>query len=231
MYKRQGKAITDAAREAVAAATAGGGWDNEPVRAAAPHAAAINEFITPKNILTLSTNEVDMVYVIPASIIDYRKLMKQVSVAQLVEFLLYVKEVHALVANARSVRTGRLRVGRLCKREHARRAGRPVAGPRLERERHRGHAARDGEQQLPIAVVEAVEGVRGHGVGLGRRVQRWASDGRAATTIFVSNREAKRTIEKRTKTNNPLENKGDNRKTMEHQGNIIDKTAKNMPTT
>merc|ERR1719362_1464731 len=35
-------------------------------------------------------------------------MMRQVSVAQLTEFLLYVKEIHALVADARSARTGRL---------------------------------------------------------------------------------------------------------------------------
>ena len=35
----EGKAIVDSAAEAVAKATAGGGWDNEPVRAAAPYAA------------------------------------------------------------------------------------------------------------------------------------------------------------------------------------------------
>ena len=103
-----GKAITDAAKEAVAAATAGGGWDNEPVRAAAPHAAAINEFITPKNILTLSTDDGDLVYVIRASLIDDRKLMRRVSVAQLTDFFLYVKEVHSLIVDGRAARTGRL---------------------------------------------------------------------------------------------------------------------------
>merc|ERR1711990_673253 len=89
-------------------ASAGGGWDNEPVRAAAPHAAAINPFITPKNILTLSTDEGDLVYVIRASLIDDKALMEKVSVQQLVDFLLYVKEVHSLVVNARSKQSGRL---------------------------------------------------------------------------------------------------------------------------
>merc|ERR1711990_1112567 len=89
-------------------ASAGGGWDNEPVRAAAPHAAAINPFITPKNILTLSTDEGDLVYVIRASLIEDKELMSKVSVDQLVDFLLYVKEVHSLCVNARSERTGRL---------------------------------------------------------------------------------------------------------------------------
>merc|ERR1711990_1261464 len=65
-------------------------------------------FITPKNILTLSTDEGDLVYVIRASLIEDKELMSKVSVDQLVDFLLYVKEVHRLCVNARSERTGRL---------------------------------------------------------------------------------------------------------------------------
>jgi hypothetical protein len=103
-----GRAIVDSAAKAVAQATSGGAWDNEVVRAAAPHAAAINQFITPKNILTLSTDEGDLVYVIRSSLIDDRALMSRVSVQQLVDFLLYVKEVHSLVADARSEKSGRL---------------------------------------------------------------------------------------------------------------------------
>jgi len=103
-----GKTIVESAKAAVAAAMEGGGWNNEAVRAAAPHAAKINRFITEKNILTLSTDDGDLLYVIRASLIDDKKMMKQVSVEELVEFLLYVKEVHSLVCDARSVRTGRL---------------------------------------------------------------------------------------------------------------------------
>ena len=104
----EGKAIVDSAAAAVAKATAGGGWDNEPVRLAAPHADAINPFITPKNIVTLSTSEGDLVYVIRASLIEDKAMMSKVSVEQLVDFLLYVKEVHSLCVNARSAATGRL---------------------------------------------------------------------------------------------------------------------------
>jgi hypothetical protein len=103
-----GRSIVESAEAAVAKAMEGGAWDNEPVRAAAPHAAVINPFITPKNIVTLSTGDGDLVYVIRASLIDDKKMMSKVSVDQLVEFLLYVKEVHSLVVNARSQRTGRL---------------------------------------------------------------------------------------------------------------------------
>ena len=43
-----GKHIVDAAREAVTKATANGGWDNEHVRDAAPHAAVINKYKHPR---------------------------------------------------------------------------------------------------------------------------------------------------------------------------------------
>jgi hypothetical protein len=103
-----GRSIVKSAAEAVTKATAGGGWDNEPVRDAAPHATAINRYITTKNILTLSSDEGNLVYVIRASLINDRELMSRVSVSQLVDFFLYVKEVHSLVANARSERSGKL---------------------------------------------------------------------------------------------------------------------------
>ena len=103
-----GKSIVESAAKAIAEATAAGGWDNEPVRAAAPHAAAINEFISPKNILTLSTAEGDLVYCIRASLVDDKAMMSKVSVDQVVDFFLYAKEVHSLVANARSKQSGRL---------------------------------------------------------------------------------------------------------------------------
>jgi hypothetical protein len=103
-----GKSIVEAAAAAVAKATEGGGWDNEPVRMGAPHAAVINPYITPKNIVSLSTAEGDLVYVIRASLIEDKAMMSKVTVDQLVDFLLYVKEVHSLVLNSRSTRTGRL---------------------------------------------------------------------------------------------------------------------------
>jgi len=103
-----GKPIVTAAAEAVAKAREGGGWDNEPVRAAAPHAAVINPFITPKNIVSLSTADGDLIYVVRASAIADKEMMSKVSVDQLVEFLLYVKEVHSICVNARSEASGRL---------------------------------------------------------------------------------------------------------------------------
>lgn len=103
-----GRSLVDSAAKAHEQATANGGWDNEAVRAAAPHSASINQFITPKNILTLSADNGDLVYVIRASQINDRMLMNRVTVEQMGEFFLYVKEVHNIVANARSLKTGRL---------------------------------------------------------------------------------------------------------------------------
>lgn len=104
-----GKSIVESAAKAVKEAVANGGWDNEVVREAAPHASQINDYITSKNILTLSDDkDGDLIYVIRASAIEDRKMMNTVTVEQMLDFFLYVKEVHNLVANERTLRTGRL---------------------------------------------------------------------------------------------------------------------------
>jgi len=106
----QGKAIVEAAATAYQAATQGGEgtWNNDIVRAAAPHATVINQYVTSQSFVTVSTADGDLVYVIRASLIDDRKLMNEVSVTQLSDFFLYVKEIHHLVANQRSAQSGRL---------------------------------------------------------------------------------------------------------------------------
>jgi hypothetical protein len=104
----RGKRIVDSAREAVEKATANGGWNNDPVRDAAPHANLINPFITPKAVVTTSTEDGDLVYVIRASQINDREMMDRVTVEQVCDFFLYAKEVHNIVANRRSASTGRM---------------------------------------------------------------------------------------------------------------------------
>lgn len=106
----RGRQICDAATKAVQQATIkpDGNWDNEPVNAAAPHGNVINQYMTSKSVLTLSTDEGDLVYTVRASSIDDVLLMDQVSVDQLSDWFLYAKEEHALVANQRSQDTGRL---------------------------------------------------------------------------------------------------------------------------
>lgn len=104
----RGKAVVEAAQQAYKDATAAGGWNNDVVRDNAPHASMINKFITENNIISVSTNEGDLVYIIRASLIDDKTLMNTVSVKQMGEFFMYVKEIHNLVANARTLQQGRL---------------------------------------------------------------------------------------------------------------------------
>lgn len=106
--KGRGKVIVDSAQDAFEQASIGGGWDNEVVRKAAPHADVINKFITSQNIITTSNSDGDLIYVIRASAINDKKMMDVVSVTQLSEFFMYVKEIHNLVANQRSKASGRL---------------------------------------------------------------------------------------------------------------------------
>mmetsp|Transcript_20701 Transcript_20701/g.31139 ORF Transcript_20701/g.31139 Transcript_20701/m.31139 type:complete len:310 (+) Transcript_20701:116-1045(+) len=104
-----GKAIVTAAKEACERAMEEDGkWNNDAVRDAAPHASVINQFITPRNILTVPTESGDLLYVIRASVIDDKGLMNTISVEQMVDFFAYVKEVHSIVADKRSLATGRL---------------------------------------------------------------------------------------------------------------------------
>lgn len=106
--KTKGKNICEAAGAAVAKAQANGGWDNDPVRDAAPHGDIINKYITPKAVITTSTEDGDLVYVIRASQIDDKKLMDNASVEQVCDFFIYAKEVHKIIANQRSATTGRM---------------------------------------------------------------------------------------------------------------------------
>lgn len=103
-----GKAIVDAAGAAVAAATAGGGWDNAPVIKAAPNADKVGKFLTPKSILVLSTKDGDLVSCIRAAAIDSPQMMKAVTEEELIDFFIYAREVNSLVAEARTRKTGRL---------------------------------------------------------------------------------------------------------------------------
>ncbi len=104
----KGRAIVESAKNAIEKATANGGWDNEYVRNAAPHADVINPFITPRAVITTSTEDGDLVYVIRASQINDREMMDKVTIEQVCDFFLYAKEVHNLIANERSAATGRM---------------------------------------------------------------------------------------------------------------------------
>jgi hypothetical protein len=103
-----GKPIVDAACQAVEQATASGGWNNKPVLDAAPNSALISKFLTPVNAISTTSSNNDLVYCIRAGQIDDVGLMEAVSVEELVDFFLYVKEVNAIVCNQRSVETDKL---------------------------------------------------------------------------------------------------------------------------
>ena len=79
-----------------------------PVAAAAPFAEIISPLITPSQIVTLSTADGDLLFAIRASALDDKSLMSQLSVEQLTDFFLYTKEVHSLIADRRSLSSGRL---------------------------------------------------------------------------------------------------------------------------
>lgn len=105
----EGKDICASAAIAVASAvTPEGKWNNAPVRDAAPHAKVVNEYITPSQCLTTTTNTGDLCYCIRAGMIDDVGLMKEVSLQEMTDFFLYAKEVNAIVANRRSEDQDRL---------------------------------------------------------------------------------------------------------------------------
>jgi len=104
----EGKEICDAAMTAYKAATSSGGWDNDPVREAAPNAKVINEYITSNQILTTTSSKGDLVYCVRAGKIDDTSLMSRITVEEMVDFFLYCKEIQSLVANSRSLETERL---------------------------------------------------------------------------------------------------------------------------
>ena len=104
----EGKRICGIAAAAVDHVTSIGTWQNEIVLSSAPHAALITQHITPKNCITTTASTGDLVYCIRAGSIDDVALLKAVSIPQMVEFFLYVKEVNAIVSDMRSAATNKL---------------------------------------------------------------------------------------------------------------------------
>jgi hypothetical protein len=99
-----GRDICASATLAVTEATAvrNGQWDNTNVFARAPYADMIGQYITPANCITTTSRSGQLVYCIRAGSIDDKNLMATVTIDQLVDFFLYVKEVNWQVANLRS---------------------------------------------------------------------------------------------------------------------------------
>jgi hypothetical protein len=105
-----GPRICVAARTAVAAASSPNAvWtDNDRVFDLAPNAAKISPYITPANCITTTSEKGDLVYCIRAGAIADVDLFTAVTVPEMVEFFLYVKEVHALVSDLRSAQSNQL---------------------------------------------------------------------------------------------------------------------------
>ena len=104
----EGKAMCDAATEAYVAATADGGWNNAPIRDAAPSADIVNDYINENTGFTTASSKGDILYCIRAGKIDDNALMSKVSVEDMVNFFLYSKEIIALAANDRSLKNDKM---------------------------------------------------------------------------------------------------------------------------
>mmetsp|Transcript_58743 Transcript_58743/g.95073 ORF Transcript_58743/g.95073 Transcript_58743/m.95073 type:complete len:388 (-) Transcript_58743:185-1348(-) len=104
----EGLPVVTAAAAAIAKATAKGGWDNNPVFEAAPHSSKVGKYITPKQMVVVSTKGGDLVTCIRAATIDSESLMKEVKEQEMVEFFLYAREVNTIIAEKRTRATGRV---------------------------------------------------------------------------------------------------------------------------
>lgn len=104
-----GKAICDAAQSAIAEATAGDKWNNEPVYNSAPFATKINQYLTPKQTITTTTSRNDLIFCICAGKIDDTALMASLdSPDEMTNYFVYSKEVNACVANKRSLESDKM---------------------------------------------------------------------------------------------------------------------------
>lgn len=110
--KSDGKHIVMSAHDAIKAARSGENskkWNNKPVEQAAPHSDRIGKYLTSVQCITTSLpSSNDLVYIVRAGKIDDKALMSSVSVDEMIEFFLYVKEVNAAMADIRSVETDSL---------------------------------------------------------------------------------------------------------------------------
>lgn len=110
----RGQVVCSAARHAVLQATTTGTttWtanNQQNVFLLAPHAAKISPFITPSNCITTSFDgSNDLIYCVRAGAINDVALFQSVTTEEMIDFFLYVKEIHALVCDVRSVTTDRL---------------------------------------------------------------------------------------------------------------------------
>jgi hypothetical protein len=98
-----GKAICDAAHEAVVLATSEGRWNNKPVLERAPCTEKISKYLTPDVCLTSTSSKGDLIYCLRSGRIDDVAMMKEVTVQEMTDFLVYAKEINSLICNRRSL--------------------------------------------------------------------------------------------------------------------------------
>ena len=109
-WRRQdGKHICDSAREAVhhAFADDGKNWYYNEVHKRIPNS-KLTKFLTPAHVTSVLTPQRDVVFVMKHGLIQDKQLMRELSEADVVDFMLYAKEVNSIVANRHSLQTNRL---------------------------------------------------------------------------------------------------------------------------
>jgi hypothetical protein len=104
---QEGKQVCDAARAAASEATKEG-WDYEPIHKGAPNS-ILNNFLTPQKVLTILLPRGDVMFLMNHGQIDDKALMKSISSPKdVVDFMIYAKEVNSIMANQRSLESDRL---------------------------------------------------------------------------------------------------------------------------
>ena len=103
-----GKEICNLAREAVSEALIGDKWDYDEVHRRAPNA-IIRKYLTPAKVRTVVSPHGDMLFCMKHGLVQDKELMRSVkNPSEVVDFMIYAKEVNAIVANRHSLKTDRL---------------------------------------------------------------------------------------------------------------------------
>jgi len=111
---QEGKTICDSARLAVLHAFSSSSheeeeeeWDYDEVQKHVPNV-GMNKFLTPAHVRTIVTPQKDVVFVMKHGLIQDKAIMKSFLEQDVVDFMMYAKEVNFLVANRHSLRQDRL---------------------------------------------------------------------------------------------------------------------------
>lgn len=103
-----GRVICESARQAVSEASFDeDDWNYEEVHKRIPNS-GIHKFLTPAHVTTLLSPQKDVVFVMKHGLIQDKELMRDLESQDVVDFMLYLKEVNFIVANRHSLKTNRL---------------------------------------------------------------------------------------------------------------------------